>query len=255
MRRTRLVLILLVALIAAAVLASRLVLTVTPADPDPAPTSQAVAPPVQERRSAKLPELQRLASQAPLSASVTDVFPIYTPIGSVYFVGEITNSGNRPISKPEVIVSLLDENGARLQFESGYPVHDLIEPNEIVPVVVLFSNPPPLWYSFEVFLQAEEATGREFMSYTDLAPTSAELAEDELAGYVLAGAVVNEGELRTEFVQAIVSLYDEHQKIVGVGSAYVEQSKLDPGVSSPFAVRITNVAASAKSYRLQFVGH
>ena len=255
MRRTRLVFFVIVALAAAVVLTSRLAITVKPANPDPTPAGTPASPPSLERGSAKLPDLRRLPSEEPLSATVRDVVPVHTSIGSVHFIGEILNTGSRPIAKPETIISLLDAQGNRLLFETGYTVHDVLPPNETIPVVVLFTDPPPEWSAFEVFLQAEEITGREFMAYIDLIATEAEIGRDEFADYVLTGEVQNTGEKRSDFVQVVVSLYGEHKHMVGVGSAYVAQSKMEPGDRSPFTVRVMNVAAPVYSYRLQFVGH
>ena len=255
MRRTRLVFFFIVAVTAAIVLTSRLVITVKPADPGPTPVGSPVSTPSLERGSARLPDLRRLPSEEPLSAVVQDVVPVRTSIGSVHFIGEIRNTGKRPIAKPETIISLLDAQGNRLLFETGYTIHDVLLPDASIPVVVLFTDPPPEWSSFEVFLQAEEVSGREFMSYIDLTPTDAGIGRDEFADYVLTGEVQNTGELRAEFVQAVVSLYGEHKHIVGAGSAYVDHSKLEPGERSPFTVRVMNVMAPVYSYRLQFVGH
>ena len=255
MRRTRRVFFFIVAVTAAIVLTSRLVITVKPADPGATPVISPVSPASLERGSARLPDLHRLPSEEPLSAVVQDVVPMSTSIGSIHFIGEILNTGSRPIAKPETIVSLLDAQGNRLLFETGYTVHDVLPPDASIPVVVLFTNPPPEWQSFEVFLQAEEVTGHEFMSYVDLMATEAEIGRDEFADYVLTGEVQNAGEMRAEFVQVVASLYGERRHIVGVGSAYVDHSKLEPGDRSPFTVRVMNVVAPVYSYRLQFVGH
>ena len=69
-----------------------------------------------ERGSASLPDIRALPSETPLAAEVRDVMPVYTSIGSVYFIGEIVNTGTRPIAKPETIISLLDASGKRHRF-------------------------------------------------------------------------------------------------------------------------------------------
>jgi hypothetical protein len=188
-------------------------------------------------------------------AEVRDVFPVYTSIGSVYFIGEIVNTGDLPIAKPETIISLLDDSGKRIAFQTGYTVHDVIQPKQIVPVAVLFTDPPPTWQSFEVFLQAKTATGNEFMAYTDFQAAKDSLSKDDRGYYAVSGEVKNTGTSKAEFVQAVVALYGQDQKLVGMGSAYVEESKLDPNASASFSVRVINVIAPPVSYRVQFVGH
>jgi len=106
-----------------------------------------------------------------------------------------------------------------------------------------------------VFLQVEAPTGREFTAYADFAYQEATISRDEFGYYVVSGVVQNSGSSRAEFIQAVVSLYGQDKKIVGMGSAYLEQSKLDSGESSSFVVRIMKVAAPVTFYRLQFVGH
>lgn len=224
-----------------------------------APTATAVSHPLptpsQGRSSALLPSVRSASPEDALSAEVRDVLPLRTSIGAVYFVGEIVNTGNRPIAKPETIISLLDAEGRRLAFETGYTVQDIVMPGETVPVTVIFSDPPETWGTFEVFLQAKASTGREFMAYTAFASDDTTISRDDNGYYVLSGTVQNTGESRAEFIQAVASLYDGDGKIVGVGSAYLEQSKLDAGEQSTFTLRVTNLAAPPVYYRMQFVGH
>lgn len=257
MRRTRLVFFAIVAVAAAIILTSRLMITVKPADPEPTLVAGDVTMTISdlERGHALLPDLRRSASEQPLKAAVQDVVPILTSLGSIHFIGEITNTGNRPLAKPEVIIALQDDDRHPLLFETGYTIHDVIMPKQTVPVIVLFTNPPPGWQSFDVYLQAQEATGREFIAYAEFHALDAQINWDDLSGYVVSGEAKNTGDLRAEFVQAVVSLYGDDKKIVGVGNAYLDQSKLDPGATSTFSVRIINLAAPPSSFRLQFVGH
>ncbi len=255
MRRTRQVFFSIIAVAAAIIITGKLATSVRSTLQE-LPSKSAVAyTPSLERGMARLPDLRASDSEPPLSAEVRDVVPVYTSIGSIFFVGEIHNTGSRPIAKPEVIISLLDENGKRLLFESGYPVFDVIPANSSVPVVVLVSDPPPTWRSFEVFIQAQAATGGEFMSYTTFVPSAVEMSRDELGYYVITGDVTNTGKSKAEYVQVIASLYDEEGKIVGAASAYIAQTRLDPQGLSSFNVRIMNASAPPVAYRLQFVGH
>jgi hypothetical protein len=255
MRRTRLLFFIIIAVTAAIVIASRFVMTVRPAHPQEQASPDSQETLVVQRGQAKLPDFRRSASESRLAAQVQDVLPIYTSIGSIYFVGEIRNTGDEPLAKPEVIISLRDRQEQNLRFEAGYPVHDVIAPHVSVPVVVLFTDPPSNWHSFEVYIQAEAATGREFMAYTDLIATEIDMSQDEFGHYILSGTVMNSGDAKAEFVQTVAALYGNDKRIVGVGSAYVEKSTLDPGASSSFAVRVMNVADKPVSYRVQFVGH
>jgi len=254
MRHTRLAFFIIIGLAAIIVIAGRWASIVQPAI-QMARTDPATATPISQRQSAELPDLRKLPSEEPLLVQVRDVIPVHTSIGSVYFVGQIINMGRRAIAKPEVIISLQDERGNRLRFETGYPVHDVVPPGDSVPVTVLFTDPPPEWQSFEVFIQAKPATGREFMAYTDFSWDKAKVSQDEFSYFAFSGRVTNVGQATAEFVQVVISLYDQDDKIVGMGSAHVEHSKLGPGESSPFSVRVMNVVAPAASYRLQFVGH
>lgn len=255
MRRTRLVFFIIIAITASVIVASRLVMPVRPENPQHTPTAVAlVEPSLLARGWAKLPDVQ-LASGSRLSAEVRDVIPVSTSIGSLYCVGEIVNNGDQALAKPEVIVSLRDASGENLRFETGYTVHDLVPPQAIVPVVVLFTDPPRDWQSFEVYIQAEAATGREFMSYLDLALVDVEMGQDEFGYYLLRGTVENTGDRSADFVQAVAALYGNRKKIVGAGNAYVDKNRLEPGESSDFLVRVMNVAAPPESFRVQFVGH
>jgi len=224
-----------------------------------APSATAVSHPLptpsQGRSSAPLPSVKSASPEGELSAEVRDVLPLRTSIGAVYFVGEVVNTGSHPIAKPETIISLLDAEGKRLAFETGYTVQDIVMPGETVPVTVIFSDPPETWSTFEVFLQAKASTGREFMAYTAFTADYTTISKDDNGYYVLSGTVQNTGESRAEFIQAVASLYGEDGKIVGIGSAYLEQSKLDVGEQSAFTLRVTNLAAPPVFYRLQFVGH
>lgn len=259
MRQTRLVFFVIIGIAILIVITSRLmgiqtflirgISTIPTAGPYPRPTQ------MMERGSASLPDTRAVPSETPLVAVVRDVMPVHTSIGSVYFIGEIVNTGTLPIAKPETIISLLDASGKRIAFQTGYTVHDVIQPKQIVPVAVLFTDPPPTWQNFEVFLQAKQATGNEFMAYTSFRAVEESLAKGDHGYYVVSGEVKNTGTGKAEFVQAVVALYGQDQKLVGMGSAYLEESKLDPDASSSFFVRVMNVIAPPVSYRVEFVGH
>lgn len=256
MKRMRLTFALIVCMAVAIIIAGRRLSLLSWSFKQPEPTVDLSAPtPVFERQSARLPDLRKLPAEEPLRAEVRDVMPLFTSLGSVYFIGEIVNTGQCPIAKPEIIIVLRDAKGDPLLFETGYPIHDIVQPGEVVPVVVLFTDPPPVWYSFSAYIQARIPTGREFMTYTAFAYDDVEISKDEFSYFIFTGNVENIGPSKAEFAQAVVSLYDENDKLVATNSAYVEHNALDPGARSPFTVRVTNVLAPAAYYRLQFVAH
>ncbi len=83
----------------------------------PAASSVTQMPPgTTERGEAKLASMKAVPSEVPLSAEVRDMVPVHTSIGSVYFVGEIINTGQDAVAKPEAIIALLDAEGKRLAF-------------------------------------------------------------------------------------------------------------------------------------------
>jgi hypothetical protein len=235
---------------------------------DPAPLKPApVTPDGQYAQPTPLPEdtsgssptfsAQRASLVLP-GAEVRDVIALSSYGDAVTFIGEVINTGQQGIKSPLVYLLLYDDTGAKLDIAIGRSEHDLVPPGERVPFSAYLSNPPPNWKRFEIIFRPQAPDGHEYSAYTDFESVEDQLGPDEYSGQVVSGRVRNTGEKSARFVQAIISLYNAEEKIIGVDNSYVngKDDLMAPGQVLPFKVRLHNYSGEEiVFYRVQFVAN
>jgi len=171
---------------------------------------------------------------------------------SLYFFGEITNTGDAPLYKPQVSIVLYDASDHALSNSRGFAVHDVVLPGQRVPISVFFHTVPAQWTRFEVFFKPQAAHSTQLQYYTDLSPSDIKFERDPLIGYSLSGLVKNTGARSVKYVQAVVTVYDAANYVVGTDQGFASPDALAPNESAPFKVLIHPTAAEPASYRVQF---
>ena len=202
------------------------------------------------------PEATTLPVPTPLKleAQVGSFSPI--SIGSaLYFVGEVHNTGDQPLERPEVSIVLYDATGQVLANERGFATQDTVAPGQRVPVRVVFTTPPGQWTKFQVLFTPQAATDVGLYTYDDLTPLALNFVRSAKTGHSINGAVKNTGLRDVRFVQAVVTLYGAGGQVVGIGEDLTEPDGLAPNETATFNVTIYSTAAEPVSYRVQFIAH
>ena len=192
---------------------------------------------------------------ARLDARVGQFSPVASSDGALYFVGEVVNTGDQPLGRPEVAIVLYDSTGQALANERGFSIQDYVAPGQRVPVRVLFTLAPAQWTKFQVLFTPQAATDVGLYTYDDLTPLALNFVRSAKTGHSINGAVKNTGLRDVRFVQAVVTLYGAGGQVVGIGEDLTEPDGLAPNETATFNVTIYSTAAEPVSYRVQFIAH
>ncbi len=173
--------------------------------------------------------------------------------GSRYFIGELVNTGDAPISHPSARVTLLDASGTALDSAFCASMLRDLAPGEKVPCTFLSMK------SGGFATTRIEATPTR--SYTtkpagDLDVQGVKFTPKKgYSPHVLEGKVTNRSSFKVKPAWVLVSLYGADGKLVGVDQTLVAGSDLEGGASALFSAKVYNVAAPPVTYQVKAVGY
>jgi hypothetical protein len=228
-------------------------LTPFPSDtprPTFAPLPTATPGPIRGPESAALPIATPLRLEAQLGT-----FSSFSSGNALYFVGEVHNTGDQTLGRPEVSVVLYDAAGQVLANERGFATQDNVAPGQRVPVRVVFTVPPAQWTKFQVLFKPQAATEPALHNYADLTLSAPNLVRSPALGYLISGTIKNIGAREARYVQAIVTLYGASGQVVGLGEDLADPDHLAPNESAAFQVTLYSVASEPVAYRVQLIAN
>lgn len=219
-------------------------LAVTPTSPHvgPTPTTAPVPSPepVHERPVAPSP------APRPTSVDLVLTNATWHRTSSYYYLeGEVTNPSEYALEYTRVSAALYNQTMSVVGAESTYADRAIIPPRGVSTFSMIARDPEAEIYAFNV-----TAEGRPT---TDASPTHLVFRGDtsrQRGSYLyVTGEVVNTGTHRTEYVQVLAS-FAGPAGFLGVDSAFVASTHLDPGEASPFEIIFDTRGLTVDAYRL-----
>ncbi|NKQ34498.1 MAG: LysM peptidoglycan-binding domain-containing protein, partial [Chloroflexi bacterium] len=167
----------------------------------------------------------------PLDVEVSQIHAYQTAVGSVWFLGEVTNKGEAPVENVQVEINLLDKRGESLTAALVWTAVPIIQPGASSPFGVLLNEPPP-FVQPSVAVVGGQVVAELGNRYLDLA--ALDTAVTNTGDRVVAvGRVQNVGELTAVAVTLAATFYNEQGEIVGFGLIPLPDP-LAPGEARPF---------------------
>jgi hypothetical protein len=151
-------------------------------------------------------------------------------LGSLHIVGEVHNDMIHNVDQVRVRITFYDGGGAVLETITASTLIDLLVPGQTAPFVIVWDNPGE-WKRFSLRATARPTTERPTEGVT-VVHSYARL--DDAGLYHVVGTLRNDGLTTTNYMRAVVSLYDSFGKISNAGFAYVEPSRMPPGTIASF---------------------
>jgi hypothetical protein len=176
---------------------------------------------------------------------------------SVWFHGLVRNDEGDPREQVEVRISLLDAEGNELASESGFSKRAYLNPNEVSPFIVIFSDkadllPKVARYSVET--TSDEADFQLGYTYRDLAVPQEPAQEQQFGSLWLKGRVSNTGEAPAAFPHITAVFYDAEGRVVGIADGIAdgngEKRVLDAGKEARFEVQTSIFTGTPQRYWL-----
>ncbi len=171
-----------------------------------------------------------------------------TPVGSLWGLGEISNTTAVTLTNVQVHVMLFDATGAMVGEGGTFAAADLIPPGERSPFGFLFTAPPD-WASYQMsVVRADDARGLAnayaplALSDLDASPLESQFEVSGTVTHVGAGPVVR-------LVRVIVTTYNAEGTVTGFRehTLHVDEG-LTPGDTLSFTVRLTTHAGAPDGF-------
>lgn len=151
-------------------------------------------------------------------------------VGVLHIVGEVRNQSE--ITAHQVIVSarLFDQQGQVFHTLEARTLLRLVAPGRKSPFLLMIERPAN-FQGYTLAVRGEATTERTLPGLT---VTSVGHFRDRLNFFNVQGQISNDGPNKASFVRAVITLYDDRDRVVNVDFAYVEPRDLAPGASGSF---------------------
>jgi len=164
--------------------------------------------------------------------------------GVFHIVGEIQNDLGVPLNQVVVIATLYSEENQILGTAKTTSVLETIMPDNRGPFDLLFVNQnAQLIERYTIELEYELT---DFKAQV-LEVTSLDSRQDALDNFIISGTVTNHGDITSNIVVVIATLYDKEGNVATVGKAYPEPGYLGSGEKTPFVISFADKAQANKA--------
>jgi LysM repeat protein len=188
---------------------------------------------------------QATATPTPMPLQIVNMAFHYTPVGSLWCMGEVENERDEDLELVQLQVSLHNADGAMVDVATSFVATEVVPGHGTAPFAVLLPHPPPGGFaSYQiVVLSAEPLThwGRRHQALFVESVTG----EVEGDTFAVKGVVHNRGQGGAEGVEAIVTAYGQDGTVVGVRRVEVAAS-LAAGESQDFALSLIPAAPAVR---------
>lgn len=173
----------------------------------------------------------------------------YTSSSFRYVVGEVVNTGSRPVWSVKVGAKFFDANNQIVAVADTYTSLDQTDPSATNPFKIIVSNAPTSITRYEL------TTSWSTTSYLEYRPATV-LSQGTRNNYGVEvfGEVRNDNARELRGVEIAVTFYDAAGNVIATDTGYPSSSSLLPGTSSIYRVSTYRTFTYA-TYRVQAQGY
>lgn len=177
----------------------------------------------------------------------------WTPVNSLWCLGEVLNLSARPAEEVQVQVSLHDEQGQLLASGVAFTQLDIVAGGGRAPFAILFDAPPAHFAQYQTRVLSGVPSTHLGPRYPDLVVVEDKGDWLDDSNYQVKGQVRNAGQSEAEQVAIIVTLYDADHHVVGARTAGIPAERFLVGAIAPFDITLTPLGPVA-GYDVQVQG-
>lgn len=174
---------------------------------------------------------------------------------TLYFIGEVFNSGTTVIKKPDLQVVLYSSSGSQVGVIRCFAERN-VYPGERIPFRGIQTK-APRFKKYELIYEPEEDDLEFYL--TDFSVSNLKMKKHKTYSYyTFTGSISNDiSKINAKLIKIIISMYDKKGKFVGHGIGFPARKKLKYQQSSPFKAHIYSYSMSGKatSFKLHFAAH
>ena len=189
----------------------------------------------------------------PVAVRVQGLAFHWTPVGTLWGMGEVINLSGRPAEEVQVQVSLHNAQGELLASGAAFTQLDILAGGGRAPFAILFDAPPTSFAQYQTRVLSGVPSTHLGPRYDEL-----ELVEDwggwlDDNNYQVRGVVQNAGQSDAEQVFVIVTLYNEEGHVVGARTHEISAELFLIGARAPFEISLVPMG-SVTRYDVQVQG-
>jgi LysM repeat protein len=189
----------------------------------------------------------------PVALAIQGLAFHWTPVDSLWCLGEVVNLSGKPAEEVQVQVTLHDEQGQLLAMGAAFTQLDILAGGGRAPFAILFSAPPSSFAQYQSRILSGVPSSHFGPRYPDLV-----VVEDwggwlDGNNYQVRGQVQNVGEADAQRVVVVATLYDEEEHIVGSRTIGIPAEFFLAGAVAPFEVTLTPLGPVSR-YDVQVQG-
>jgi LysM repeat protein len=204
-------------------------------DPRRLRISQEIIIPLKQENS----EPTTVPTPTPVALRLQGLGFYWTPVDSLWSLGEVINLSGDPAEEVQVQVSLHDEQGQLLASGAAFTQLDIIAGGGRAPFALLFPAPPTSFAQYQTRVLSGVPSTHLGPRYPDLEIIEGWGGWLDEHNYQVRGKVANNGEADAEQVAVVITLYNEEGHVVGARSVAIEAEVFLSGAIAPFEVTLT----------------
>ncbi len=155
--------------------------------------------------------------------------------GGVYWILAIRNDSAIKVNRANVVASLFDETGKRVDEQAGWSKHEILAPTEESVVLLYIADPPKVPYTVELMAQGKPLNA--FSSAEELLDVGDFIVKNTgEKRYEIIGDVVNTKEYQMDFVKVVAVAMNENNQPIGVADAFVSSTNIAARQQSGFKI-------------------
>jgi LysM repeat protein len=175
----------------------------------------------------------------PVALEIRGLGFYWTPVDSLWGLGEVVNLSGQPAEEVQVQISLHDEQGVLLASGAAFTQLDILASGARAPFAILFTAPPASFAQYQSRLLSGVPSTHLGPRYPDLVVTEDSGAWLDENNYQVKGTVRNTGQADAEQVAVVVSLYGPDGHVVGARTVGIPAELFLAGALAPFEVTLT----------------
>jgi LysM repeat protein len=176
------------------------------------------------------------------------------PLGGLWALGEIYNSGSDPVAEIMVEVSLFDGDGQLQASQTAFPQLDVVPPGEAIAFAILFDNPPRQFAQYQAVVLAGVPMSPNTRYYLDLVATDLQGQATDATHYRVRGDLKNVGPSDVEDLRLLVTAYDDEARVTAVRQVNLPVSVLRAAATTPFEADLSITGSPVVTYSVQAQG-
>lgn len=190
----------------------------------------------------------------PMSYDISPINFQLSPSGRLWCLGEVENTAGVDLQQVQVAISLFDDAGELLAFNSASVELDVLPKGLRAPFAVAIDSPPERFATYQAVPMKGLPITRLGTYHLDLEIVSHQGEARGRSSYSVSGRVRNVGDRPARHVRVVITGYDEDGLVAAVRKVAPAVDELLPGRSAAFEINLLSTAGTVASYTLSAEG-